>query len=115
MEEKARICEECGKKIFGRADKRFCNDSCRAAFSNRKYRYENKVVHTIDRILKKNHSILKELISKGVNECSTRELFLKGFNFGYFTSADPLALHVMYCYEIGYQINGERIRIITAL
>jgi hypothetical protein len=34
-------CAECGKGLFGRTDKRFCNDTCRNGF-NRKLRAEEK-------------------------------------------------------------------------
>ncbi len=103
MEEKARKCKECGKNIYGRVDKKFCNDTCRATFSNRKYRSENREILTINRILKRNYSILKALSSKGITKCTTRELYLKGFDFGYFTSANP-DTNTYFCYNIEYQI-----------
>lgn len=114
MEKGIKHCLECGKKLSGRADKKYCNDSCRSAFLNRKYRVANREIGRINRILKNNHKILSDIMVNGVYECSTRELFIKGFNFDYFTSLDPQALPVMYCYEIGYQITGDRVRIISA-
>ena len=29
-------CENCGKPLFGRTDKRFCNDGCRNVFNRKK-------------------------------------------------------------------------------
>jgi hypothetical protein len=113
-EREIKHCLECGKKLLGRIDKKYCNDSCKSAFLNRKYRVANREIGRINRILKNNHKILSDIMVDGVYECSTRELFIKGFNFDYFTSLDPQAPPVMYCYEIGYQINSERVWIITA-
>lgn len=33
IEEKT--CLECGEKIIGRADKKFCSDQCRISYNNR--------------------------------------------------------------------------------
>ena len=33
-------CLECGTRIIGRADKKFCNDSCRNSYNN-KFNKEN--------------------------------------------------------------------------
>ena len=54
------VCCECGDKIKGRSDKKFCNDACRSAHHNKK----NKVVCSpqkkINSVLSKNRRILKD-------------------------------------------------------
>jgi len=35
MENQQRNCPECGEKIIGRADKKFCSDQCRNSYNNR--------------------------------------------------------------------------------
>ena len=100
-------CQECGRTIFGRADKRFCNDTCRSAHSNRKYREANKNMLAINRILKKNHLILHNILSEGRDRCPTKELYYKGFNFDYFTSVKDGPTAITCCYDIGYRTDGE--------
>lgn len=73
---------------------------------------ENREIHHINRILKKNHTILNTMISSGVRECSTKELYFKGFNFEYFTSIKKGSHSVIYCYDIGYRVKGKKIIII---
>ena len=31
----SKVCPECGEKIIGRVDKKFCSDYCRNAFNNK--------------------------------------------------------------------------------
>ena len=100
-------CQECGRTIFGRADKRFCNDTCRSAHSNRKYREAHKSMLAINRILKKNHLILYNILSEGRDRCPTKELYYKGFNFDYFTSVKDGPTATTCCYDIGYRTDGE--------
>ena len=108
MEEKHhRRCQECGKTIFGRADKRFCDDPCRSAHANRKYREANKNMLAINRILRRNHQILYNLISEGRDQCPTKDLYYKGFNFDYFTSVKDGQPAITCCYDIGYRTDGE--------
>lgn len=106
-----RYCLNCGEVIHGRVDKRFCNDSCRVTFFNKRYRTENKEIKKINRILKKNHAILNNLRSNGKSECSIYDLFSRGFLFDYFTSIEISDVIIHYCYDIPYQINRENVKI----
>lgn len=36
-------CLECGEKIVGRADKKFCNDYCRNAYNNNLHKDSKKL------------------------------------------------------------------------
>jgi predicted nucleic acid-binding Zn ribbon protein len=38
-------CENCGKPLFGRTDKRFCNDNCRNTYNRQKTLLEQKKAH----------------------------------------------------------------------
>jgi predicted nucleic acid-binding Zn ribbon protein len=42
METLRRFCLECGKRIVGRADKKFCDDACRNDFNNKQNGEANK-------------------------------------------------------------------------
>lgn len=105
------VCKECGKLLSGRIDKKFCNDNCRSSYANRKYREQNKEINRINKILKRNHSILSSILSGGASECFTRDLFIKGFSFDYFTSINTTEQIEIYCYDISYRIEGEVVRI----
>ena len=60
-----RKCLECYEQLKGRADQKFCNDQCRSAYNNRQLVDSNKVIRAINRILKKNYSILSTLNPDG--------------------------------------------------
>lgn len=46
-------CENCGKELFGRTDKRFCNDGCRNQFNREKaVREQQKAQDNLPEILK---------------------------------------------------------------
>ncbi len=81
-----RVCRNCHHTVTGRSDKIFCSDACRTEFNNRRSRYKLKSVHKIDRILKKNRSIIDELYSEGHTNIALSVLYSLGFNFQYITS-----------------------------
>ena len=64
-------CLECGDKIIGREDKKFCGDSCRNAFNNK---------------LRKNYRILCAINSEGKTKIARNKMANKGFDFDYCTS-----------------------------
>ena len=107
------ICRECGDKIKGRADKLFCNDSCRSAFNNRRNRTEVDPLRTINKVLSKNRKILKEAYeTSGDSETiPLRRLENKGFVFNFYTHIEePMTGSCYrYCYDFGYAEakNGE--------
>lgn len=107
-EEKFCLC--CKRKIVGRSDKKFCSDECRTLYNNRKYRGENKEMTKIDRILKKNRSILNTLYSKGITETTTLKLFGLGFDFDFMTSIKKNSDKDSFgfgCYEYTYNITRK--------
>lgn len=113
MEEEKRYCPNCHGAIAGRADKKFCSDACRTMYNNRIYRDRRGVLNRIDRILKKNHSIIEGLYARGEKEIDFTELFGMGFNFNYITSMrenpDTESPFIMGCYDYSYVIdrNGK--------
>lgn len=102
-------CEYCDKELFGRSDKKYCNDECRnKANSNKRKREswgDDKHIYEITRDLKRNRTILK---STGAfldeTKIVTRGWLLdKGYNFEYYTNI----LHTKkgdyhFCYEFGH-------------
>lgn len=87
-----RECAFCGKELFGRTDKAYCNDTCRNN-GNRKRRKkmaweEPLFINQINTILKRNYNILtaQGLDQTGPKPVSRFKLMDEGFNFKYFTS-----------------------------
>ncbi|HNV29429.1 MAG TPA: hypothetical protein PKJ83_09865 [Cyclobacteriaceae bacterium] len=101
-EEKA--CLECGGKIIGRADKKFCSDQCRVSYNNKLNRDETAYMNNVTNILRKNRRILLDLNTTGKTKVNRDKLNEKGFDFTYFTSQYVTKEGAIYhfCYEQGY-------------
>lgn len=97
-------CLECGEKIRGRSDKKFCNDYCRNAYNNRLNVGDKNLVRNTNNILKKNYKILCELNLTGKTKTSKNTLIQKGFNFNLITSiyTTKTGNQYFYCYNQGY-------------
>lgn len=102
-------CLSCGDKLSGRIGKKFCSDQCRAMFHNRRKTREEKWIQQLNRILRKNRSVLKSQNPKG--HSTVRQEFLKelGFDFRFYTHQyQTQAGHAYYfCYEWGYRVLEE--------
>lgn len=80
------LCFECGARLFGRSDKRFCGDGCRNAFHNRNNREKNAVIRSVNRRLRRNYQILGRLLKRQPGFAVSRaELVQMGFDFDYCT------------------------------
>ena len=105
MKEKIRTCPECGEKIIGRIDKKFCTDQCRNTYNNRLNSDTNKFVRNINNILRKNRRILQKLNpDSGKIIISKEKLVRAGFNFNYHTHTYTTRKKDTYvfCYDHGY-------------
>ena len=111
-----KVCLECGEKIKGRADKKFCSDQCRIGYNNKLNSDETNFVRNVNNILRKNRRILMELNPKGKSQTTRNKLNEKGFDFGYFTSTYTTKDGAFYkfCYEQGYlEIEKDRFLIVS--
>lgn len=102
MQEK--ICLECGTKIFGRVDKKFCSDQCRNSYNNKLNSDGTNYIRNVNNILRKNRRILMDLNPNGKSKTHRNKLFEKGFDFNYFTNTYTTKAGAIYyfCYEYGY-------------
>jgi len=103
----ARKCPECGDRILGRVDKKFCSDACRNAWNNRQNADANSTVRNINNALRKNRRILEDILhghEDGKARVPLKKLSAKGFNFEYMTSLYTTKTGARYhfCYEYGY-------------
>jgi hypothetical protein len=79
-------CLECGDKIMGREDKKFCSDACRNAFNNKINKDTNNLMRNINNRLRKNYRILSDINPDGKIKTTKSKLLSKGFSFDWFTN-----------------------------
>ncbi|MDQ8051955.1 MAG: hypothetical protein REI78_02965 [Pedobacter sp.] len=115
-------CAHCGKELFGRADKKYCNDTCRnKGNSNRRRRIkwdEPKFVYQISRDLLRNRKIMAEtgVWTDDPKVVTRGSLLDKGFNFEFYTNILKTSKgDYHYCYEYGYKEldNGKILVVMT--
>lgn len=99
-----RLCLECGTRLMGRIDQKFCNDQCRNTYNNRLNSDDSKFVKNINNKLRKNRRILRELNPEGKTKEKKQSLISRGFHFKYFTHVYKTKEGKVYyfCYEYGY-------------
>lgn len=79
-------CLECGDKIVGREDKKFCSDGCRNAYNNKMNKDSTNYMRNINNKLRKNYRILMELNLDGKTKTTHSKLVSRGFDFEFFTN-----------------------------
>ncbi|HLT65284.1 MAG TPA: hypothetical protein VKZ80_02915 [Flavobacterium sp.] len=97
-------CLECGDKIIGREDKKFCNDACRNTYNNKLNRDSTNLMRNVNYILRKNYRILSENNQTGKTKISKHKLLEQGFSFEYFTSiyTTKAGVNYFFVYDQGY-------------
>lgn len=102
----ARTCQECGSKLFGRVDQKFCSDQCRSAYNNKLKSNTNNYVRKVNNILRKNRRILAKLNPEGKTvKVKKNKLLEEGFKFRYFTNifeTKKTKKVYHFCYDQGY-------------
>lgn len=81
-----KTCLECGDKIVGREDKKFCSDGCRNAFNNKINKDSTNFMRNVNNKLRKNYRILSTLNVDGKSKTTRAKLLSKGFDFEFFTN-----------------------------
>jgi len=74
-------CKKCGKHIYGRTDKQFCDAYCRNAFNNNIKRTEEKEIIAVNSKLRKNRRILKTLSPVGKSTVRKEVMIAMGYDF----------------------------------
>lgn len=116
MKTKTNLCLECREVIQGRADKKYCSDSCRVAHHNQRRVQESRPLRAVNLILSRNRSILLHFLDESQREVEmqSQHLSLKGFDFSFWTHQihDTSGQTTSYCYDVGYQVlNQSKVRI----
>ncbi len=106
-----RYCPICKTPVKGRRDKRFCSIKCKSQYFRRLSAHTEKATKRIDYILKRNRSILQELMGKKIDQVriSTIELEKKKFNFTYITkyTINKEGKEYRYVYDFSYMIFSD--------
>ena len=99
-----KLCAECGEKIIGRTDKRFCSDYCRNSFHNKANKDATNLIRNTNNTLRRNYRILQELNPKDKTTVPKSKLISKSFNFEYFTSiyTTKTGKQYFFVYDQGY-------------
>ena len=99
-----KTCPECGDKIIGRADKKFCSDACRNSYNNRKNSDTKNLMRNVNNKLRKNYRILDKLNPEDKTKTTKNRLVDVGFDFNYFTSIYTTKAGTTYyfVYDQGY-------------
>jgi len=83
-----KFCLNCGLPVFGRADKKYCDDYCRNDFHNSQAVTNSKLTRSSHKKLRRNYEILTGVIDDGVCEIAKDELLVYGFNTKAMTELD---------------------------
>ncbi|WP_224485102.1 hypothetical protein [Robertkochia aurantiaca] len=99
-----KTCLECGEKVIGRSDKKFCSDYCRNAYNNKLNKDTKNLIRNVNNRLRKNYRILDQ-INPGDKVKTTRKRLLdEGFDFDHLTSVYTTKKGSTYyfIYDLGY-------------
>lgn len=99
-----RRCLECGTKLVGRSDQKYCSDMCRNSYNNKISSEVNNFVRNINSILRRNRKILLNLNPRGKVKLPLSKLTAAGLDFNYFTNIyiTKSGNTYYFCYEQGY-------------
>uniref|UniRef100_A0AAU6WW63 DUF2116 family Zn-ribbon domain-containing protein n=2 Tax=Chryseobacterium TaxID=59732 RepID=A0AAU6WW63_9FLAO len=108
-------CLECGEKIIGRSDKKFCNDACRNAYNNKQNKDSNNLMRNINNKLRKNYRILTEVNIEGKTKVARAKLVGLGFDFEFFTNLRVYknGSEYKFIYDYGYKLLDDDFMLIV--
>ncbi|MCB9188149.1 MAG: hypothetical protein H6599_02595 [Flavobacteriales bacterium] len=111
-------CLSCGEELFGRVDKKFCNDNCRSSYNNLKNKMSDEYFRKVNSILRKNRRILEEFNPNEKSKTTKEKLLLNGFNFYFYTNMYRTKQGKTYyfVYEHGYlELDNEEYALVRKL
>lgn len=101
-----KTCLECGDKIVGREDKKFCSDGCRNAYNNKINKDSTNFMRNVNNKLRKNYRILSALNVDGKGKATKSKLLSKGLDFEFFTNIleTKTGNTYFFVYDQGYRL-----------
>ncbi len=97
-------CPECGEKLRGRTDKKFCSDYCRNTHHNKQNKETTNLIRNTNNLLRRNHRILEELNPGDKTSVTRTKMLARGFNFEFFTNiyTTKTGKQYFFIYDQGY-------------
>lgn len=106
----AERCLECGEVYYGRPNQKFCCESCKNRYNNRRTQSSRNARLRINTILEHNYSILSELVRNNRFSVSVVELSVLGYDLDYVTFNSRINRHDHCgCYDISFVRTTTRI------
>lgn len=118
VEESEGRCLECGETIHygSRTDRKFCCDKCKDSYHNKCKVKDRKHIQRTNRLLEKNHKILRTLNANGIKEIEINELKVLGYSMDYVTSYSKAGYKtVLCCYDMQFFFSGSKMKNLTKL
>lgn len=111
IEREEERCLACGKELYGRPDKKFCDRKCKNDYHNSLIRDTRLLRNRIVTALSVNYRILEELLEEGRTSVSLEDLAAIGFNQNYITAhRRGRHQHEEYsCFDIRYYQSSSKI------
>lgn len=107
---KIRKCLECGREIYGRLDKKFCDENCKNRYHNQHYHSSSRLRDRIFTDLSTNHRILENLLKMGLTSVNLYDVQALGFKPSLVTGyAKKKGYDELRCFDICYRQTPERI------
>lgn len=102
-------CQACGKELYGRIDKKFCDAACRANFHNENRSFGEQYISDIQRIVRHNRRILKTLCPQGKATVRKEVLDQMGYDYRHFSGVYKTSLsHYYLVYDYAFSPIWER-------
>lgn len=112
-------CPICNNPVIGRADKKYCSDQCRYLANNKNKFQAERPILDINKVLRKNRSILKALCPVGKATVRRDVLDAMGYDVRVFSSLFLTSKKQIYyvCYDFAFtpilDNNIEKALIVT--
>ena len=104
-------CLQCGEAIYGRSDKKFCDDHCRTEWHNRSGRQSLRLLKLrYMNALERNRAILLSFLDRGIRCVGVEELAVLGFRFDCVSAHFCINGHNEYgCLDIRYRKTAAKV------
>ena len=111
------LCLECGDEIhYGRTDRKFCCESCKNRYNNRKSRDSRNAKLRIINALYKNYKVLDRMLKLGLESMDLTELKHLGFDPAFVTSYRKFRRHDEFCcFDIRFIMTPNKIYSVSRL
>lgn len=110
-----RKCLLCHKALIGRADKKFCDETCRNTYNNKITSQSRMGMRSAQSILTRNRKILHELLgNESKKSVNLAMLLSKGYHLDYLTCIKTAQNGRLskFCFEFGLrELDNEMILI----